>query len=106
MLSRYRQCWVANKELCHRTPRSRVPGEELQGAREAEINDFSPFAGLIQPSLFQQQQPELAFPTKGSSALQWLSASRPLSQQGFGIPSQSLKNIPKVTPAAWCPNLA
>lgn len=83
-----------------------LPGESYREP-EAEITDISPFAGLIWPSLFQQQeQPEQVSPTKGSSAPQWLSATLPLLQQGFGIQGQSLNNVPKVTPAAWCPKPA
>lgn len=62
---------MADGGLCHCTPRDHLAGEELWGAREAEITNISPFARLIQSSLFQQQkQPKQGF---------W--HSRPKSQQ-------------------------
>lgn len=64
--------------LCHCTPRSGLAGEELRGAREAEITEISPFAGLTQPLLVSTRATQTSVPHHGQLCF-------PASPQGLAL---------------------
>lgn len=70
--------------LCHRTPRGGLAGEELWGAREAEITDVSP-----SPPCFNKSNTNKCPPPQA--------ALPPCPTAGFGTQGQSLYTAPRVT---------